>query len=120
VSHQYRKFSPFLLVALCGCASVKYGNKDAELELKKLQSIPEKVSLYVCRENAVFVGAGVRTIVYVDNIAIGTLKPNNFAHVVAIPGKHEVYIDRGGLSGNSGVLNIDTKESLNNSGPKPA
>ena len=76
---------------------MKYGNKDAEIELKLLQPIPGKVSLYVCRENVGLFAAGTSAIAYVDNIAIGTLQSNNFAHVILPPGKHHIYLGRAAL-----------------------
>ena len=92
-------------LALSGCASVKYGDKDAETHLKKLLPVEGKTSLYVCREAAVFVGAGNRTTAIVDQRPIGTLKPANFAHTVVEPGKHEVYVKRN-PGGDSGVLSL--------------
>ena len=89
---------------------MKYGDKDTEASLKRLQPVPDKVSLYVCREKAVLFGAGVRTVVFVDGEPIGTLKPNTFAQVAVPPGKHDIYLRRDGLAtGNSGVLNVDAK-----------
>jgi hypothetical protein len=93
---------------LGGCASVKFGDKDTEARLKSLQPILGKTSLYVCREQAGFVGAGNRTTVIVDGNPIGTLKPNNFAHTVVEPGNHEVYVKHN-PGGNSGTLNISTQ-----------
>ena len=98
------------VAVLCGCASVKYGDKDTEATLKKVQPVPDKVSLYVCREKALLFGAGVNTVVFVDNAPIGTLKPNTFAHVVVLPGKHQIFLRRDGIAtGNSGILNVDAK-----------
>ncbi len=105
----HRILGSLLVLLLTGCASVTYGDKNHEQELKQLKPIPDKMSLYVCRENAVFFGAGARTTVYVNQAAIGTLKPNNFAHVSLPPGRHEVYLDRGPLNTNSGVLVIEGK-----------
>ena len=64
--------------------------------------------MYLCREKAAFVGAGNRTTALVDNKPIGTLKPNNFAHVVMDPGPHNVYIEHNPC-GKSGVLTVDTR-----------
>ncbi|WP_156900016.1 hypothetical protein [Luteimonas mephitis] len=75
--------------------------------LRNLQPIPGKVSLYVCREKAAFVGAGNRTTAVVDGNPIGTLKPSNFAHTVLAPGSHDVYIEHN-PGGKSGVLKIET------------
>jgi hypothetical protein len=94
---------------LSGCASMKYGDKSAEDNLKRFQSVPGKVSLYVCRENALFVAAGVRSEVIVDNDPIGTLKPNTFAHVVLDPGKHDVFLKNDGIAFNSGHISIEPK-----------
>lgn len=95
----------FLLLALTGCATVQYGSKDTEAQLRELRPVAGQTSLYVCRENAAFMGAANRTTVMVDQKAIGTLKPNNFAHAVIAPGSHDIYIKRN-PGGDSGVLNI--------------
>ena len=90
------------IVLLSGCASVQYGDKTAEAELKKFSPVPGKVSLYVCREQAFLVGAGVRTVIFVDNEAIGTVKPNMFVHAILEPGKHGVLMRNDGLASGSG------------------
>lgn len=95
------------LVTMTGCATVKYGDKDAETRLRELLPVSGRTSLYVCRENAVFSGAGNRTTVVVDNKPIGTLKPNNFAHIVVDPGSHDIYIKQN-PGWNSGILTIQT------------
>lgn len=100
----------FTVVLLAGCATVKYGDKDTEAKLRELRPVPGKTSLYVCRENAVFSGAGNRTTVFVDKKPIGTLKPNNFAHTLVDPGHHEIYIKRN-PGGDSGILAIDTRQT---------
>lgn len=97
-----------VLIFLSGCATVQYGDKSIEATLRELQPVDGKVSLYVCRENAAFVGAGNRTTAIVDNKPIGTLKPNNFAHTVVEPGPHDIYIEHN-PGGKSGVLKVDTK-----------
>ncbi len=94
---------------LPGCASMQYGDKSTEDNLKRFQSVPAKVSLYVCREKALFVAAGVRSVVVVDNEPIGTLKPNMFAHVVLDPGKHDVFLRNDGIAFNSGHISIEPK-----------
>jgi hypothetical protein len=98
----------FLVAAMTGCASVKYGDKDTEAKLKQLQPVPGKTSVYVCREDAALVGAGNRATAIVDGKAIGTLKPNNFAHTVVEPGTHDVKIKRnpGGESGSLTVKSV--------------
>lgn len=100
-------FAALMLMALTGCATVQYGDKDSEAKLQQLRPVAGKTSLYVCREAAAFVGAGNRTTVLVDQKAIGTLKPNNFAHTVVEPGAHDIYIKRN-PGGNSGVLSIQS------------
>jgi hypothetical protein len=95
-----------VLICVSGCATVKYGDKNTEATLRDLQPISGKVSLYVCREKAAFVGAGNRTTAIVDGNSIGTLKPNNFAHAVVAPGSHDVYIEHN-PGGKSGVLKIE-------------
>lgn len=94
--------------SVCGCATVQYGSRDVEADLHRLQPVAGKASLYVCRESAAFVGAGNRTIAFVDNKNIGTLKPGNFAHTVVESGSHDIHIDRS-PGGKSGTLTIDTK-----------
>ena len=42
------------------------------------EPIPGKTSLYVCRESALLVAKGVKTVVLVNNKPIGTLKANSF------------------------------------------
>jgi len=92
-------------VTLAGCATVQYGPKEVEANLRKLNSVPGKTSLYVCREAAVLFGAGNRTTAVVNGQPIGTLKPSNFAHVVVEPGSQEIYVKRN-PGGDSGVLKI--------------
>ena len=93
-----------------GCTSIKYGDKETEAELKKFQPVPDKVSLYVCREPALLVAAGVKTEIFVDDEPIGTLKPNMFAHAVVSPGKRYIFLRKYGIgTGNSGVLSVDSK-----------
>lgn len=101
--------SALLILTLSGCATVKYGDKNTEAKLRELKPIPGKTSLYVCRENAAFVGAGNRTTAIVNGQPIGTLKPNNFAHTVVEPGSQEIYIKRN-PGGNSGVLNLTSQK----------
>lgn len=96
------------VIATSGCATVAYGDKATEAALRELRPVPGKVSLYVCREAAAFVGAGNRTTAVVNQTAIGTLKPNNFAHTVVEPGSHSIYIEHN-PGGKSGVLTIDTQ-----------
>lgn len=98
-----------LAVSLGGCATVKYGDKDTEARLRDLQPIVGKTSLYICREAAVFAGAGNRTTAVVDGRPVATLKPNNFAHTVVEPGPHNIYIIRS-PGGDSGTLTILTRE----------
>ena len=98
----------FLAASSSGCATVQYGTADVETDLQQLRPIPGKVSLYVCREDASFVGAGNRTTAVVDNVAIGTLKPNNFAHTITEPGRHDIYIDHH-PGGKSGTLTIQAE-----------
>jgi hypothetical protein len=98
----------FAAISVASCATVQVGPADAQADLKTLQPVPGKVSLYVCREKAAFVGAGNRTTVMVDDKDIGTLKPNTFAHTVIEPGKHDIFIDFH-PGGKSGTLTIQTQ-----------
>lgn len=97
-----------LAMALSGCATVQYGSKDAEANLRRLLPVPGKTSLYVCREAAVLFGAGNRTTAVVNNRPIGTLKPNNFAHALVDPGSQEVFVKRN-PGGDSGILKVNTQ-----------
>ena len=95
-------------LALCGCATVQYGDKDTQARLRQLLPVAGKTSLYVCREAAAFLGAGNRTTVMLNGRAIGTLKPSNFAHAVVEPGAHEIYIRRS-PGGDSGALRVTSQ-----------
>ena len=97
-----------LVTTLSGCATVQYGDQDTAARLRELKPVAGKTSLYVCREAAAFVGAGNRTTAIVDRRAIGTLKPNNFAHTLVDPGAHSVFIKRN-PGGDSGVLELQTQ-----------
>ena len=97
---------------LSACASVHFGDKTTEAELRKFTPIPGKVSLYVCREQAHLVAAGVRTVVFVDNEAIGTVRPNMFVHATLEPGKHGILLRNDGLA--SGTGGFETFEGHEN------
>jgi hypothetical protein len=100
------------LAAAClgGCASFKPGDKTAEAQLKKFTPVPGQSSLYVCREDAAFVAAGVSSSVLVDNQDIGTVKPNIFVHAVVAPGKHEIQLKNDGvMSVTSPSITLETK-----------
>lgn len=105
---RYSVFTVVLGFALSGCATVQYGDKGREADLRNLLPVASKTSLYVCRESAAFFGAGNRTTAVVDNQPIGTLKPSNFAHVVVDPGPHDIYIKRN-PGGDSGVLKVTSQ-----------
>lgn len=99
-----------LTFALVGCATVQYGDKEVQANLRKLLPISSKTSLYVCREAAAFSGAGNRTTAVVDGRPIGTLKPGDFAHVVVEPGAHSIHVKRN-PGGDSGVLKVTSQAS---------
>lgn len=101
-------FTAVLALAASGCATVQYGGKDTEAKLQQLTPVPNKTSLYVCRESAAFFGAGNRTTAVVDGQPIGTLKPANFAHTVVAPGLHEIYVKRS-PGGDSGILKVSSQ-----------
>src|SRR5713101_174417 len=83
-------FSLAAMILSSGCATVKLGDKVTEAELKKFVPVQGKVSLYVCREQAHLAAAGVRTVVLVDNEAVGTVKPNMFVYTTLEPGRHGI------------------------------
>ena len=95
-------FSLGVMVFLSGCATVQLGDKAREADLKKFTPIPGKVSLYVCREQAYLAAAGVRTVVLVDNEAIGTVKPNMFVYTTLEPGRHGILLRNDGLASGTG------------------
>ncbi len=97
-----------LVVVLSGCASVQYGDKDVESNLKKFSVVPGKTSLYVCRVSG-FVASGVTSTVLVDGKGIGNLKPKTFVHAVVEPGEHAVQLAHDGINGSSGIHRIQTK-----------
>ena len=97
-------------ITITGCASFQEGEKTKESELREFSSIPGKVSLYVCRESALWVAKEVSSVVFVDNEVIGTVKPNTFVHTVLEPGKHGVLLRHDGLgSGSGGFMTFDGK-----------
>lgn len=108
MNFQRTTISALVVFALAGCASIKYGDKETEAKLRQFQPIPDKTSLYVCREAAAFVGAGNRTTVVVDGKPIGTLKPGNFAHTIVDPGTHDIFIKLN-PGGNSGTLPVSSQ-----------
>src|SRR3546814_5173601 len=61
-----------IVSCLGGCATYQVGSADAAAQLKRFDPLPEKGSVYVCRESALLVARGVKTEVYVDNENIGT------------------------------------------------
>jgi hypothetical protein len=72
--------------------------------------VPGKTSLYVCREKALLSARGVKTVVWLDNEPIGTLKPNSFVHAEVEPGKHGVLLRHDGINtGSGGFETIETQ-----------
>jgi len=108
MQQRHKTLAVVSIIVLTGCATVQYGDKATEVNLRELNPIPGKTSLYVCREAAAFVGAGNRTTVIVNGQPIATLKPNNFAHTVVDPGSHEIYIKRN-PGGDSGKLTLQSR-----------
>ncbi|RZS57899.1 DUF2846 domain-containing protein [Sphaerotilus mobilis] len=84
---------------LSGCGTIQFGDATAEQPLKTFQPVAGKSSLYVCRENALLVAAGVKSTVLVDGLDIGTVKPNTFVHAVIEPGAHKVQMKNDGIAG---------------------
>lgn len=99
-----------IALLVSGCASFKEGDKSREAELRRFEPVPGKVSLYVCRESALWVARGVTSVVLVDNETIGSVKPNTFVHAVLEPGKHGVLLRHDGLgSGSGGFITFDAQ-----------
>src|SRR3546814_21145180 len=86
-----------IVSCLGGCATYQVGSADAAAQLKRFDRLPEKGSVYVCRESALLVARGVKTAVYVDNENIGTVKQNSFVHNAVEPGTHGVLLRHHGL-----------------------
>jgi len=94
---------------LSGCATYQAGSATRADELKRLEPIPGKTSLYVCRESALLVAKGVKTVVLVNNKPIGTLKANSFVHTELEPGEHGVLLRHDGVnSGSGGFMTVTT------------
>lgn len=89
-------------VFLSGCATYQAGSLSVSEQLKRFEPVPGKASIYVCRIPAVLVARGVKTVVYVDNEAIGTLRQNSFVHTVVEPGKHGVLLRHDGINAGAG------------------
>ncbi|GEM_PF-690985 len=89
-------------VLLSGCATYQAGSPSRAEQLKRFEPVPGKASIYVCRIPAVLVARGVKTVVLVDNEAIGTLRQNSFVHTTVEPGKHGVLLRHDGLNAGSG------------------
>lgn len=94
---------------LSACATYQPGSMNRAEDLKRFEPVPGKTSLYVCRESALLVARGVKTVVVVNNIPIGTLKTNSFVHAELEPGQQGVLLRHDGInSGSGGFMTIDT------------
>lgn len=97
-----------IVSCLGGCATYQVGGADSAAQLKRFDPLPEKGSVYVCRESALLVARGVKTEVYVDNENIGTVKQNSFVHTAVEPGKHGVLLRHDGINrGAGGFMTFD-------------
>ncbi|WP_132985006.1 DUF2846 domain-containing protein [Luteimonas terricola] len=97
-------------LALSACATYQVGDASRSDHLKRFGPVPGKTSLYVCREPALLVARGVKTVVVVNNIPIGTLKTNSFVHAELEPGQQGVLLRHDGMSsGSGGFMTIDTE-----------
>lgn len=90
------------MAALSGCATYQAGSVSRGDQLKRFEPVPGKASIYVCRIPAMLSARGVKTVVYVDNEAIGTLRQNSFVHTVVEPGKHGVLLRHDGMNSGAG------------------
>lgn len=98
------------ILALTSCATYQPGSASRAAELKQFAPVPGKTSLYVCRESALLVARGVKTVVLVNNAPIGTLKANSFVHAELEPGKQGILLRHDGMSsGSGGFMTIDTE-----------
>lgn len=96
-------------LALSACATYQPGSASRAENLKRLEPVPGKTSLYVCREPALLVARGVKTVVLVNNVPIGTLKTNSFVHTELEPGQQGVLLRHDGMSsGSGGFMTVDT------------
>ena len=89
-------------VFLSGCATYQAGSVSTAEQLKRFEPVPGKASVYVCRIPAVLAARGVKTVVHLDNEAIGTLRQNSFVHTIVEPGKHGVLLRHDGMGSGSG------------------
>jgi hypothetical protein len=91
-----------VVVLLSGCATYQAGGASVAEQLKRFEPVPGKASIYVCRIPAILSARGVKTVVHIDNEAIGTLRQNSFVHTVVEPGKHGVLLRHDGMSSGAG------------------
>lgn len=90
------------IICVTGCATYQAGGVDQSAILKRFEPIPDKGSVYVCREPALFVARGVKSEVYIDNENVGTLKVNSFVHKTVEPGQHGVLLRHDGVNRGAG------------------
>ncbi|MGY0651349.1 hypothetical protein ACW7GZ_05665 [Luteimonas sp. A537] len=97
-------------LALSACATYQPGDASRSDHLKRFEPVAGKTSLYVCRESALLVARGVKTVVFVNNTPIGTLKTNSFVHAELEPGQQGVLLRHDGMSsGSGGFMTINTE-----------
>lgn len=105
-----RKLTAMLaaVVMSAACTTVRLGGPANELILKRFEPRPGVGSLYICREQAAFLGVMVNTVAVVDGSSVATLRPNTFAHQFVPPGTHQILV-RQSNQFPSGVLEVDVE-----------
>ncbi|MFT3799852.1 MAG: hypothetical protein QM766_01405 [Burkholderiaceae bacterium] len=111
---QRTALSTMAALLLGGCATsvpVSFGDKDTEARLKRMEPIPGKVSLYMCRPDGTPFSSAMQMTGGVDGTRLGTIEVGQFTHASIAPGPHEVYAILGNPKGNgiSGKMSIDAQ-----------
>ena len=66
------------VLLMTGCASVQMADSKAQEDIKQFATQPGLTNLFVCREKAFLVGAGITSDVVLNGESIGFVKPNTF------------------------------------------
>lgn len=98
------------LLMITGCATVQMADQQAQDEIKQFKTQPGLTNLFVCREKAFLVGAGITTDVQLNGESIGFVKPNTFVQAWVEPGEHTIQMKNDGIAGmHSPKITIETQ-----------
>jgi hypothetical protein len=100
------------LLLMTGCATVQMADQQAQDDIKQFRTQPGLTNLFVCREQAFLVGAGITTDVQLDGESIGFVKPNTFVQAWVEPGEHTIQMKNDGIAGmHSPKITFETQGS---------